>query len=174
MSTDSKERYGKITRILHWGMAFFIGWQLLKFFDRIADGEHWVGQTLVSWHVSIGTLLLLLVIVRLVWARTQRNNRPEHEPGTAFLVRLGHGLLYACMILMPITGMLYIVGNGYSVTAFGMTLITGSGTETAWMTSLGGLHSPIAWILLFLIIGHIGMALIHHLVKKDGVLRRMA
>ncbi len=28
----------------HWLMAFLIGWQLLKFGDRIAEGEHWIGQ----------------------------------------------------------------------------------------------------------------------------------
>ena len=30
-----------------WGMAFLITRQALKIFDRIQDGEHWVGQTLV-------------------------------------------------------------------------------------------------------------------------------
>lgn len=44
---DSKERYGALTRFFHWGMGLLIVWQFLKFFDRINDGEHWVGQTLV-------------------------------------------------------------------------------------------------------------------------------
>src|SRR3546814_5101441 len=66
VTRDSKERYGRISRFLHWGMALLIGWQLLKIFDRVADGEHWIGQTLVPWHVSIGTLLLLLIALRTV------------------------------------------------------------------------------------------------------------
>ena len=74
---------------------------------------------------------------------------------------------------MPITGMLYVAGNGFPVKAFGMTLISGSGTETGWMLTLGALHSPLAWILLILVIGHVAMALIHHFVKKDDVLQRM-
>lgn len=49
-------------------MAVLVGWQFLKFFDRIAEGEHWVGQTLVPWHISIGTLFLLLI------ARSIRHN----------------------------------------------------------------------------------------------------
>ncbi|WP_282450850.1 hypothetical protein [Marinobacter bryozoorum] len=40
MLKDSKERYGTLTKWLHWGMALLIGWQLMKFGDRIADGEH--------------------------------------------------------------------------------------------------------------------------------------
>ena len=34
--------------------------------------------------------------------------------------------------------------------------------------------SPLAWLLLIMVAGHIGVALFHHFVKKDGVLRRMA
>lgn len=173
MSIDTKERYGKITRIFHWGMAFLVLWQFLKFFDRIGDGEHWVGETLVSWHVSIGSLLLLLVVLRLIWAFKQKDNRPEHDPAVATLARAGHRLLYALLIVMPITGMLYVLGNGYSVSPFGIELFTGSGTETAWMLTVGSLHSPLAWALLVMIIGHVGMALVHHFVKKDGVLQRM-
>ena len=76
MSKDTPERYGGITRFLHWSMAFFVLWQGLKFFDRIGDGEHWVGETLVSWHVSIGSLLLLLVILRMIWAANQKRKSP--------------------------------------------------------------------------------------------------
>lgn len=172
MGPDSKQRYGTVSRVFHWGMAFLIGWQLLKLFDRIDDGEHWVGQTLVPWHVSIGTLLLLLIVLRIVWAARQRGNRPEQDPATAFLVKAGHFLLYAGMLLMPLTGVLTMLGNGYGLTAFGVQLVA-RGAEIPWMASIGSLHSPIAWLLLILTAGHIGIALLHHFVKKDGVLRRM-
>lgn len=39
MNADSTKRYGTVSRIFHWGMAALIGWQALKVFDRIADGE---------------------------------------------------------------------------------------------------------------------------------------
>src|SRR5690554_5777661 len=80
---DSKERYGALTRFFHWGMGLLIVWQFLKFFDRINDGEHWVGQTLVPWHISIGSLLLVLIVLRILWAVGQRKNRPEQDPATA-------------------------------------------------------------------------------------------
>ena len=174
MTDDSKERYGSVSRLFHWGMALLIGWQGLKFFDRIADGEHWVGQTLVPWHVSIGSLLLLLVVLRIVWAARQRENRPVQDPATASLVKLGHFLLYAAMLLMPLTGIMILVGNGYGWSPFGMQFVA-QGAEIPWMASLGGaLHSPLAWLLFIMIAGHIGIALVHHFVKKDTVLRRMA
>lgn len=172
MINDTRQRYGTISRLLHWGIAVLIGWQLLKVFDRIDDGEHWVGQTLVPWHVSIGTLVLLLVLLRLGWARTQRNSRPVQAPATAFLVKAGHALLYVGMVLMPVTGILTMVGNGYGLTAFGVELVA-AGDGIPWMASVGSLHSPVAWGLLVLIAGHAGIALLHHFVRKDGVLRRM-
>lgn len=172
MKGDSKERYGSVSKFFHWGMAFLIGWQLLKLFDRINDGEHWVGETLVPWHVSMGSLLLLLIVLRIVWTLKQKGHRPVHEPAAAFLINAGHFLLYVGMVLMPLTGILYILGKGYAWSPFGVTLISGNG-ESAWMSSLGNLHSPLAWTLLILTLGHIGMALIHHFIKKDNTLRRM-
>ncbi len=170
---DSKERYGSITRIFHWGMALLIIWQFMKFFDRINDGEHWIGENIVSWHVSIGSLLLVLIVLRLIWAATQKNNRPEQDPSTAFLVKAGHGLLYLGMLLLPITGLMIMIGNGYGWNPFGLGLIARGGAEIGWLATLGSAHSLIACSLLILVLGHAGIALLHHFVKKDGVLGRM-
>ncbi|UZD64559.1 cytochrome b [Marinobacter sp. AN1] len=171
MINDSRTQYGMLSKILHWGMALLIGWQLMKFGDRIADGEHWVGQTMVPWHVSIGSLLLVLIVARIIWAASQHKHRPEQDPQTARLVKAGHGLLYAGMLLMPLTGMMVMLGGGYGVNAFGLQLIA-KGEELGWAATLGSLHSPLAWALTALIIGHIGMALLHHF-RGEAVLKRM-
>ena len=170
---DSKQRYGGITRLFHWGMGLLIIWQFLKFFDRINDGEHWVGENLVSWHISIGSLLLVLIVLRIIWAFSQKNNRPEQDPATALLVKAGHGLLYLAMLLLPITGVMIMIGNGFGWAPCGMEIVAGDGPEIGWMAALGSFHSLLAWSLLILVIGHVGIALLHHFVKKDGVLRRM-
>lgn len=152
-----------------------MGWQLLKIFDRINDGEHWIGQTLVPYHISIGVLILVLAVFRILWALSQRDHRPEAPPPPmmAFLARAGHVLLYACLLLMPLTGIAIMVGNGYGLEVFGMQLVAGGG-KVQWLADIGGaLHSPVAWLLLVMVIGHAGMALVHHFVRKDGVLRRM-
>src|SRR3546814_5531346 len=51
MITDSIQRYGSVTRFLHWGMAVLVATQFLKFGDRLGEGEHWIGQTIVPWHI---------------------------------------------------------------------------------------------------------------------------
>src|SRR5690606_18534942 len=63
MRRDTPQRYGTVSRLLHWLMAILVLWQALKLFDRIDDGEHWIGQTLVPWLISIGSVLLLLIVL---------------------------------------------------------------------------------------------------------------
>lgn len=172
MINDSKERYGSVSKFLHWFMAVLIIWQLLKFGDRIAEGEHWVGQALVPWHVSIGTLLLGLIVLRIFWVMSQYRHRPQQDPATAKLVKAGHGLLFAGMLLMPLTGVMVMLGGGHGLTAFGVE-IAAEGEGLAWAASLGSTHSPLAWGLAALVIGHIGIALFHHFVQRDDTLKRM-
>lgn len=171
MRNDSSASYGSVTRIFHWVMTVLIGWQILKVFDRIADGEHWVGQTLVPWHISIGTLLFVLVVARIIWVAKQRV-RPVQEPATAFFVKAGHVLLYVCMAAMPVTGALTMLGGGYGWSAFGIE-IAAKGDKIPWASAIGSIHSPIAWTLMVLIIGHIVMALYHYFIKKDDVMGRI-
>jgi len=67
---------------------------MLKVLDRVADGEHWVGQTLAPWHVSIGSVLLLLIVVRVAWVLKQLGHRPQHSPAETFLGHTGIALLH--------------------------------------------------------------------------------
>ncbi|MGY4879604.1 cytochrome b [Vreelandella aquamarina] len=172
MINDTKNRYGTISKFLHWSMALLVAWQVLKFGDRISNGEHWVGQTLVPWHISIGALLLVLIIVRLFWAIRQRARRPVPSASMATLVKAGHGLLYLALLLMPVTGIMVMVGGGYGVTAFGIEVLP-KGEGLGWAKTLGELHSPLAWGLSALVVGHVVMALVHHFLKGDDTLKRM-
>lgn len=175
MKQDTRERYGTVSRIFHWVVALLVVWQALKLFDRIDDGQHWVGQTLVPWHISVGVLVLLLVVPRIIWALRNHGHRPPAPPPPmlGFLAKAGHVALYAALLLMPLSGIAIMVGNGYGLTVFGIELVA-RGAEIPWLATFGGmLHSPLAWLLVAMVAGHAGMALVRHFVKKDGVLRRM-
>ena len=64
--SDTPERYGSLSRWFHWGMAILIVWQFMKIGDLIDEGEHWVGRTLVPWHISIGLLIFILGIFYMI------------------------------------------------------------------------------------------------------------
>lgn len=172
MLHDSPERYGVVTRLLHWSMAVLVLLQFVKFFERL-DGE---GGPLVAaftgWHTSIGTLLLVLVVVRIAWAFMQRRRRPVNDPALAVFVTAGHVALYVALLALPVLGLLFMLGGGYGHEAFGIGLFP-PGDEVRWARVWGSLHSPLAWLLAIAVVVHVLAALYHHLVRKDGVLRRM-
>ena len=107
-----------------------------------------------------------------MWVASQRHQRPVHEPTTAKLVIAGHGLLYACMLLLPLAGIMIMIGGGYGLTAFSFDIFA-EGEKVAWAATLGQLHAPLAWMLTALIIVNTAMALYHHYIKKDNTLKRM-
>lgn len=172
MLHDSPDRYGVVTRVLHWSMAILVLLQFVKFGDRFEGGGGWLVETVGGWHTSVGTLLLVLALVRIAWAFIQRRRRPVNDPALAIFVTAGHVMLYAALLAMPILGMLVMLGGGYGHAAFGIGLFP-PGEEVGWATVWGSLHSPLAWLFAIAVAAHILMALYHHLVRKDGVLRRM-
>jgi cytochrome b561 len=171
---DTRYSYGRVTRILHWSMAILVLLQFAKFADRINEGENWLSETVGPSHVSLGVLLLVLAVVRIVWAIAQHSHRPPQEPGPlAAFVKPGHFLLYAALFLMPVAGIMAMIGGGYGVEAFGITLLP-EAPEVGWAGALGSVHSPMAWLLAALVAGHILAALYHHFVRRDNTLKRMA
>ncbi|HEY8355116.1 MAG TPA: cytochrome b [Methylophilaceae bacterium] len=173
MLNDNRQRYGTVSRFFHWVMAILIFEQFFKFADRINDGEHWLGDTFGPFHGSIGLILLMLVVLRILWSVSQRAQRPVGEGIEHVLAKATHGLMYLAVLALPFLGMLYVYGKGYPVKFFGMVLIAKPAGETEWAISVGSLHSPVAILLALLVLGHIGAALYHRFVKKDDVLQRM-
>lgn len=173
MLNDNRQRYGTVSRFFHWVMAILIFEQFFKFADRINDGEHWLGDTFGPFHGSIGLILLMLVVLRILWSVSQRAQRPVGESIEHVLAKATHGLMYLAVLALPFLGMLYVYGKGYPVKFFGMVLIAKPAGETEWAISVGSLHSPVAILLALLVLGHIGAALYHRFVKKDDVLQRM-
>jgi cytochrome b561 len=173
---DTPERYGLVTRLLHWGMALILLWQFTGMILRMILGRtplmaFWVGS-----HQSVGTVLLGLILLRLLWAWMNRGRRPAHDRtpvGRAAMI--GQGALYGLLLLVPALGLLRAVGSGRGFVFFGWPIMPRTGVATAWMTAPANLlHSKLAWLLLALILGHVVMALVHHFAWRDGVLGRMA
>ena len=173
MLQDSPERYGSVTRFFHWLVAVLVLQQFFKIADRINEGEHWLGDTFGPFHTSVGAVILILVIARLIWAGSQKTQRPEAHGEFGHIARIAHRLMYFCMIVMPPLGALYIYGKGYPVKLFGQEIIAKPAGETQWAIMLGEFHSIFAWLLVLLVIGHIAAAIYHHFIRKDDTLKRM-
>lgn len=173
---DTPERYGQVTRLLHWGMAAILLWQITGMALRLVLGRTPLMAFWVGTHQSVGTVLLLLILLRLLWAWINRGRRPAQPRSWAGrAARLGHGALYGLMLLIPSLALLRAFGNGRGYAFFGHQVVPRGGPRIDWMSAPADLlHGRLAWLLLALILGHMLMVVLHHFIWRDGTLRRMA
>lgn len=173
---DSKERYGHISRLLHWLMAAMIIWQFTGMILRLILGRQPLVAFFVKWHPIVGSMLLVLIVLRVIWFYINRHQRPSPGDGLAGrLARLGHGALYLLMLLIPSLGLLRLYGSGRGFSPFGIEIFAATGREIQWTIDLADrLHGEFAWTLLALILGHIIMVIVHEKRWSDGTLARMA
>ncbi|QPM89831.1 cytochrome b [Pseudooceanicola algae] len=174
--SDNAEAYGRVTRLLHWGLAGLLVWQWLGMGTKVLLGRNAVSGFFVGLHAPVGTLIFCLVLIRILWTLASRNDRPAHAPGlVGQAAKAGHGLLYLLMLLVPSLALLRAFGSDRPFAPFGLLLHSGRETELAWMVAPANLaHGYLAWALLVLVTGHIAFAIYHQVVLKDGTLNRMA
>ena len=170
---DSPTRYGSISRLLHWSMALLLVWQFLSALSHYGFGDTAFESPFWPTHKPMGLILIVLVVIRLVWALTNVARRPL---SINLAAKLGHLGLYALLFLIPALALLRQYGSGRAFEPFGLPLMSGfEGDKIAWMVEPGNLlHGVLGWVLLAMVIGHVGMALLHR--KQPGqinVLPRM-
>ncbi len=163
---------------LHWSMAFLVMMMLLALFgfaDAITTQER---MDMLTGHSSIGTLISILLIVRISKRFIKRDPRPvqniaQWQRRASKVVQMG---LYFCMILVPITGYLSARFHELPVKVFGFFDINQGAQlaynpETFQMIRL--LHEWGINLIMLLLVLHIGAALYHKIIKKDLVLASM-
>lgn len=171
MFRDSPRAYGRLTRLLHWVVAVLIVTQLSSVYANSVWKDNAFSQAIFPWHTTIGVGVVGLMVMRTLWALSQRRRRPVHEGSLQRAAVVGHVFLYALLILMPLSGALMTWGMGYGIYVFGISWFEGA--DVPWAASLGKFHGTIAWLLSFMIVGHVGMAMYHHFGRRDDTLRRM-
>lgn len=172
---DTRAVYGRITRLLHWLIAALMLWQFVGMGLRLIFGRQPLVSFFVGSHQQVGTVLFVLIVLRVIWAVLNRSNRPDHGAGLIGLgARLGHLALYALMLVIASVAILRAYGNTRSFAPFGFEIFPARTEEITWMTNLAGaLHGELAWVLAVLILGHIGMVGVHEAMWKDGTLAKM-
>ncbi len=169
---DCAQRYGVVTRLLHWGMAVLLGWQFVTVLAHSFWEESALDTFAWSTHKATGLVLMVLVVIRLLWALHNSSRRPA---AVSRLARVGHLALYGFMFVIPFVALLRQYGSGREFVAFGMTVMPGfSDGKIEWMiTPANLLHGSLGWLLLLMVIGHVTMAFVHRRQGGEDVLARM-
>ncbi|MFC7552092.1 cytochrome b [Pseudoroseomonas wenyumeiae] len=173
---DTPQRYGLVSRALHWGMAAVFAWQFTGMAVRILVGRHPVTAFMVGSHASVGTLLMLLVLLRGAWGLANARRRPRHAPGLlGRLATAGHLLLYAMMLVVPSWRCCAPPAAAGASPSSASRSSPFQGGPVAWMVApANAAHGLLAWTLLALVAGHMLMVVVHRWLWRDDVLQRMA
>ncbi len=133
-----------------------------------------VTDTLYSSHKTIGILILLFVLLRLIYRFTQGAPRsdPSVPPALTGLAHLLHWAIYALLIAVPVGGYLGISYGNY-LDVFGVKLPAVTITDKTLSEEIFKYHGAAAFILLALIGLHIAAAIYHRFVRRDRVVERM-
>ena len=168
------DSYSRPARLLHWLTAillvgsFGLGISMTRF---IEDDQK---LRVYSWHEWIGVTIFLATIARLLW-RLLRRPPPLDLP---WIERLGAGAvyvaMYAVLLTQPIVGFLMTTAFGFTVVYLGLVPLPQLfEADREFAARLQGIHFALAMLLLALFVAHMGGVLFHHLIKQDGILRRM-
>ena len=169
-------RYTRTAIALHWLLAvgvigqILFGWTL----DEIPRGTQ-ARSWYVNLHKSIGLTLGLLIFLRVAW---RRFHAPPALPAMMpvwerIAANANHTLLYACMLIMPLTG--YVASNfsEYGVRFFNAILLPPWGADDPQIYAfLKGAHIVTSYVFVTLIGVHVIGAL-RHILRRDGIFRRM-
>lgn len=174
MSNTAK--YGAAAKWFHWLVGVIV--IIMLIFGQGLEGlpldER---QQVIMGHSGLGTLVLLLMIVRLSWRLSHEPPGPTATMGTlqVRLAKIVHWALYVLLILQPIFGILQAIHiTDYEIVAFGLIDYSSMVADNAERARLFHvLHGLNATVIMVLVIGHILAGFYHHFVQKDDVLRRM-
>ncbi|MET0183052.1 MAG: cytochrome b/b6 domain-containing protein [Caulobacterales bacterium] len=190
------DRYAVLAIVLHWAIAILIVFNILLgwwMHDAIEDAGT-AARAIIGYqaHKSIGLTVLTLSLIRLGWRIA---NPPPALPGDMpawekLAAKATHWVFYALMILIPLTGWLY-VSAGWSHEndrplsvptfyfglfqvphLFGLEHAANDTRESVAGASIEA-HELLVWGALALLALHVGAALKHWLIDKDGVTPKM-
>ncbi|MDX8382431.1 MAG: cytochrome b [Ghiorsea sp.] len=172
---NTTQVYGWVSIGIHWLMAV----SLLGLF---ALGAYMVELTYLDawyhpaphWHKSVGMLMLLLLLFRLVW---RISNPLPHILGSGFekiIALLVHRMHYVFMLTVMLSGYLIVTADGRGIEIFNWFEIPAIFAAEKGREELAGLvHMLSAWGFMAFIVLHAGAALKHHFIDSDNTLIRM-
>lgn len=176
MNHPTPTAYTPTAKVLHWLVAVAAFGQLALGFWMIQLPNTGGGQA--QWfnlHKSIGITVGVIILLRLGWRLTHPapplpESIPAWQRTTAKLV---HGSLYACLVIIPLSGFVGSSVTKYPIRYFGHPLPRWAAESAAVKDVCSKIHGAAIAVFILLILIHVGKVLKHVLIDRDGTLQRM-
>ncbi len=176
---NTPAKYSAALRRLHWVMFALVALAYASINLRSAFERGSAPRLLmVESHFLLGMLVLLLVAPRLLarWRSPQPPIVPPLSAPLRLASHLGHGLLYAFLVVQPLLGMAcrLLGGRGIGL-PFTDAVIPWPAmwVNKEWSGMLEEAHEWLGTAFYWVIGLHIAAALWHAWVRRDNALRRM-
>ena len=175
MPSFEASRYTTTAIALHWLLALALLGSLAVGVTMTELPLSPLRLKLTNWHKWAGITIMVLSFVRLAWRLSHRPPADLPMPAWQRKVATGtHRMLYALFFLVPLAGWAYSSAAGFPVVVFGvLPLPDFVPADKALAEAIKPLHKVLAWLLALLVLGHVGAALKHHFIDRDGLLARM-
>ncbi|SAL63084.1 cytochrome B561 [Caballeronia arvi] len=171
------KQYTALAKILHWTMAIVIivAWGVGYYSSTLSVPQK-IQADSIMLHKSIATLTIFLLAARIAWRLTHRPPETtkdlhnfERQAG-----KLGHLVLYICMLALPVAGWLWSSAAGYPIPVAHLFSLPPLMAKTpALVPIFKQIHIYLSYLLAFLVCGHALMALKHHFIDKNESLKSM-
>jgi len=166
-------QYGKVAVTIHWLSALLILALLGSGFRAANTLDPEIKAQALSVHAPLALIILILTVARILWW-SFADKKPESIGGMPKWQDLSSRAVHV---------LFYILILGMGASGIGMFILSGAGDILSG-TAPGPLpdfhdykpripHGIGARLMVALLVLHIGAALHHQFIKRDGLLRRM-
>ena len=167
--------WGTVAKTFHWLVALLIvvNGSLGLYMTDLKPGMDKI--SIYAIHKSVGLTVLALFLLRLSWRWFDPRPRDLPMPRwQRFAAHATHGVLYLLMAAIPLSGWLFNSANGNPLQWFKLFNLPGLVDKNKALADVfHQTHEWLFWILVVVLVAHVGGALMHHFVERDNTLRRM-
>jgi len=169
--------YGLVTIVNHWVVAlavfglFGLGFWMVD----LSYYDDWYRRG-PDIHRSVGILLFLLMLFRVVWRAVNVSPDPldGHNSWEIRSAHAAHLLLDVLIFVAMVSGYLISTADGSSISVFGWFEVPSvTGQIKGMEDTAGTVHYWSTWAIVGLAAIHAAGAFKHHLLDRDRTLRRM-
>ena len=158
-----QKSHTKVAKAIHWSFILLYVYGIFKQVNELDELED---TNLLLFEIIFATIFLVIVILRYSYMSRFKTFLGAREPVHIvhyYFARTVHKAMYACFILLPLTGLMIagLYSQGYTVNAT-------PDEEQTVMDLVLDLHGAVADLSYMLIFLHIGAA-IYSRIKGEGV-----
>lgn len=169
--------YKPLAKMFHWTTALLVMLTIPVALIMLTPGiERSLQDPLFMFHKNIGVVILIIVAARLAYRLL---NPPPPLPASVppmqrFVAEATHWLLYGLLLVMAVSGYIRVTAGGFPLEVFDALGVPHLAPRSESLAETAkAIHATVRYPLIALITVHIGAALYHAIVKRDGVFQRM-